>query len=182
MFYKQFRDAIRRLSKCVLVFNKNGAETEFVRVNVYMGMSLCEENLLYSAEAYLVRAASMLVQQYSSHGSVPHLLLPVLQDLMRLELRLGRLVMYLNWNDLRNLIAVNAQENENTAYRDDYETMDAAWACLFSTSDTLWRESRSLIFMKLKSFAIALLLSLIAFFTSSITFSLPCSDNLSGKG
>ena len=132
---KQFRDAIRRLSKCVLVFNKNGAETEFVRVNVYMGMSLCEENLLYSAEAYLVRAASMLVQQYSSHGSVPHLLLPVLQDLMRLELRLGRLVMYLNWNDLRNLIAVNAQENENTAYRDDYETMDAAWACLFSTSD-----------------------------------------------
>jgi len=132
---KQFKDAIRRLSKCVLVFNKNGAETELVKANGFMGMSLCEENLLYSAEAYLVRAASMLVLQYSSQGSVPHLLLVVLRELMQIELRLGRLVMFLNWNELRNLFAANAQEKDSSEYRDDYETIDVAWAYLFSISD-----------------------------------------------
>lgn len=41
---QQFKDAIRKLSKCVLAFNKNGAETELVRANGLMGMALCKEN------------------------------------------------------------------------------------------------------------------------------------------
>lgn len=131
----QYKDAIRRLSKCVLVFNKNGTETELVKANCLMGMALCEENLLYSAEAYLVRAVSMLVHQFYAQGTVHPILLNVLKELMQIELRLGRLVMYLNWNELRTVMAYNAQTSSSDEYRDSCINMDGELACLFSTSD-----------------------------------------------
>ena len=132
---RQFKDAIRRLGKCVVAFNKNGAETELVKAISYMGVALSEENLLYSAECYLVRAASMHVHQLYSQGTIHPFLPIVLQELMRIEIRLGRLVMFLNWNELRNTLSVNSQVKNSEQYRNDCTAMDAAWACLFSTSD-----------------------------------------------
>ena len=131
----QFKDAIRRLGKCVLALNKNGVETELVLANIYMGAALFKENLLYSAEACLVVAASMLIDQFYSKGTINHNLLPVLKALLRIEIRLGRLVMFLNWNELRNTLAVNAQEKNSDEYINDYTSMDVLWACLLSESD-----------------------------------------------
>ena len=70
--------------------------TELIRSSGLMGIALSNLGLLYSAEAYLVKAASFLVQDFYHSGLVSHLLVSVLHELCGIELKLGRIIMYFN--------------------------------------------------------------------------------------
>lgn len=124
--------AIKQLGFCVYAFEQEACMTELVKSSGYMGSALNNLGLPYSAEAYLVKAASFLIQDFYHSGVVPHLLITVLHELCGIELKLGRIVMYLNWYELLSIVSHNAQFDEEESYKTNCALDDAAWVCRFA--------------------------------------------------
>lgn len=124
--------AIKQLGFCVYAFEQEACMTELVKSSGYMGSALNNLGLPYSAEAYLIKATSFLIQDFYHSGIVPHLLITVLHELCGIELKLGRIVMYLNWYELLSVVSHNAQFNEEESYKTNCALEDAAWACRFA--------------------------------------------------
>jgi len=129
------KQAVRHFSFCIRPFEREECVTELIKSSGMMGIALYELGLPYSAEAFLAKAASLLVRDFYNNGSIPHLLLTVLQKLCEIELMLGRLVMFLNWYELMMVISSNGQFAENEQFNDTNLVYDVAWACRFAASD-----------------------------------------------
>ena len=127
--------AIKQLGFCVYAFEQEECMSELVKSSMLMGIALNNIGLPYSAEAYLVKAASFLIQDFYHTGIIHHLLVTVLHELCGIELKLGRIVMYLNWYELLSVISTNAQFNEEDEYKTYCAEKDAAWVCRFAVSD-----------------------------------------------
>jgi hypothetical protein len=132
---ENFVAAVKHLGRCVQSFLKEGHEEEYIKSCGFMGIALYSIDLPYSAEAYLVKSASMLVRDYYTKGTIPHLLLTVLSKLCEIELMLGRLVMYLNWRELLFVIANNNQEFTRPDFIERDTLEDGGWCCRFATTD-----------------------------------------------
>lgn len=127
--------AIKHLGHCVRAFVKEECESEYVKSCGYMGIALYNEELPYSAEAYLIKAASVLVKEFYTNGTISHLLIALLSKLCEIELMLGRLVMYLNWRELLYVIAHNGEEYLKKEFIERDLTEDSGWACRLAASD-----------------------------------------------
>lgn len=132
---QQYKPVVKHLGHCVHAFLKEGYETELVKTYGYMGIALYNLELPYSAKAYLVKAASILVKEFFTKGTISHLLITVLWKLCEIELMTGRLVMYLNWRELLFVIAHNGQEIESKEFVEKDVLFDGDWACHFATAD-----------------------------------------------
>lgn len=132
---QQYKPVVKHLEHCVHAFLKEGYETELVKTYGYMGIALYNLELPYSAKAYLVKAASILVKEFFTKGTISHLLITVLWKLCEIELMTGRLVMYLNWRELLFVIAHNGQEIESKEFVEKDVLFDGGWACHFATAD-----------------------------------------------
>lgn len=132
---QQYKPVVKHLGHCVHAFLKEGYETELVKTYGYMGIALYNLELPYSAKAYLVKAASILVKEFFTKGTISHLLITVLWKLCEIELMTGRLVMYLNWRELLFVIAHNGQEIESKEFVEKDVLFDGGWACHFATAD-----------------------------------------------
>lgn len=132
---KRWTEAVKQLGFCVYAFEQENCITELIQSSGYMGMALNNLSLPYSAEAYLVKAASFLVQEFYHSGRVPHLLVTVLHELCGIELKLGRIIMYLNWFELLCVVSQNSQYCEEDSFKQTCQMEDAAWACRFAVSD-----------------------------------------------
>lgn len=137
---QQYKPVVKHLGHCVQAFLKEGYESELVKTYGYMGIALYNLELPYSGKAYLVKAASILVKEFFTKGSISHLLLTVLWKLCEIELMTGRLVMYLNWRELLFVIAHNGQEIESKEFVERDVLFDGGWACHFAAAD-LTRET-----------------------------------------
>lgn len=131
----RWSSAIKQLGFCVYAFEQEECMTELIRSSGLMGIALSNLGLLYSAEAYLVKAASFLVQDFYHSGLVSHLLVSVLHELCGIELKLGRIIMYFNWYELLSVISINGQFNEEDSYKSYCSQEDGAWTCRFAVSD-----------------------------------------------
>lgn len=129
------KQAVRHFSFCIRPFEREECVTELIKSSGMMGIALYELGLPYSAEAFLVKAASLLLRDFYNNGSISHLLLTVLQKLCEIELMLGRLVMFLNWYELMMIVSSNGQFAENEQFNNTNFIYDAAWACRFAASD-----------------------------------------------
>lgn len=127
--------AIKHLGHCVQAFVKEGCESEYVKSCGYMGIALYNEELPYSAEAYLIKAASVLVKEFYTNGTISHLLITLLSKLCEIELMLGRLIMYLNWRELLYVISHNGEEYLKKEFIERDLTEDSGWACHLAASD-----------------------------------------------
>lgn len=132
---EDYLPAIKHLGHCVQAFLKEGCEGEYVRACGFMGIALYHLDLPYSAEAYLVKAASVLVKEFYTTGNIPHLLLTTLTQLCEIEMMLGRLVMYLNWRELLHILRHNCQEYETKEFVQQDTLEDGVWACRFASAD-----------------------------------------------
>ncbi len=132
---KKWASAIKQLGFCVYAFEQENCMSELVQSSGIMGVALKNIGLLYSAEAYLVKSASYIIQDFFHSGKIHHLLVTILQHLCTIELKLGRLVMFLNWHELLSVIANNAEFNKKEDYKKNCDMEDAAWACRFSVSN-----------------------------------------------
>lgn len=129
------KQAVRHLSFCIRPFEREECVAELIKSSGMMGIALFELGLPYSAEAFLAKAASLLLKDFYNNGSIPHLLLTVLQKLCEIELMLGRLVMFLNWYELMIVVSSNGRFAENEQFNNTNFIYDAAWACRFAASD-----------------------------------------------
>ena len=127
--------AVKHLGHCIYSFLKEGHEEEYIKSCGYMGIALYEMSLPYSAEAYLVKSASVLVREFYTKGTIPHLLLTILSKLCQIELLLGRLVMYLNWRELLFIIARNGQAFETPEFVERDTLEDGSWCCHLAMAD-----------------------------------------------
>lgn len=127
--------AVKHLGHCIYSFLKEGYEEEYIKSCGYMGIALYEMSLPYSAEAYLVKSASVLVREFYTKGTIPHLLITILSKLCKIELLLGRLVMYLNWRELLFVIARNGQEFETPNFVEHDTLEDGSWCCHLAVAD-----------------------------------------------
>jgi len=132
---RKLKQAIRHFSFCIRPFEREECMEELIKTSGMMGIALYDIGLPYSAEAYLVKSASMLLKTYYISGVVPHLLLTVLQKLCEIELMLGRFVMYLNWHELMLIVSHNGQFAEDEHFYETIILHDGAWACRFAASD-----------------------------------------------
>ena len=132
---KKYQSAIRHFGFCIRPFEKEECMEELIKSSGLMGIALYECGLPYSAEAYLVKSASLLLKTFNIDGTVPHLLMTVLQKLCEVELMLGRIVMFLNWYELMMLIAQNGDYAEDEQFKESNILHDGAWACRFAASD-----------------------------------------------
>lgn len=132
---KKWKDAVRQLSFCVYAFEKESSLDELIRSLGMMGLALWELKLPYSAEAFLVKAANFLLKDFWSSGRIPHLLVSTLELLCEIELMLGRLVMYFNWNELLCVMSQNAHCDQDEKFVHKRNMEDASWSCRFAASD-----------------------------------------------
>ena len=132
---KRFKQSIRHFSFCIHPFEKEECMEELIKTSGMMGIALYEIGLPFSAMAYLVKSASMLLKTFYTSGNIPHLLMTVLQKLCEIELMLGRFVMYLNWYELMMIVSHNGQFSEEESFNETNMLHDGAWACRFAASD-----------------------------------------------
>ena len=132
---KRWSSAVKQLGFCVYAFEQESCMTELIRSSGYIGIALNHLGLLYSAESFLVKSASLLVQDFFHSGKVQHLLVTVLHELCFIEVKLGRLVMYLNWYELLSVISQNSQYYEEEPFQQNCHLEDAAWACRLAVSN-----------------------------------------------
>lgn len=132
---KRWLAAIKQLGFCVYAFEQESCMTELIRSSGYMGIALNSLGLYYSAEAFLVKSASFLLQDFFHSGRVDHLLVTILQELCSIELKIGRIVMYFNWFELLMVISQNSQYNEEPSFVESCHLDDAAWACRLAISN-----------------------------------------------
>lgn len=131
----RWKEAVRHLSFCVYAFEREECTDELIRSSGQMGLALWEMGLPYSAEAFLIKSASFLFKDYYKSGIIPHLLVTVLQRLCEIELMLGRLVMYLNWNALLMAVSRDRQFFSTPDFSESVKMQDASWACRFAAAD-----------------------------------------------
>lgn len=132
---KRFKQAIRHFSFCIRPFEKEECMEELIKTSGMMGIALYEIGLPFSAMAYLVKSASMLLKTFYASGNIPHLLMTILQKLCEIELMLGRFVMYLNWYELMMIVSHNGKFSEEKDFKETNMLHDGAWACRFAASD-----------------------------------------------
>lgn len=131
----RWKDAIKQLGFCLYAFEQESRIEEIIHSSILMGLSLWAMRLPYSAEAYLVKAAFLLIKRLRSGGVVEHRLISVLSELCEIELLVGRLVMYLNWRNLLNMLAQNGGFSSEGAFVEQMHMQDACWACRFAASN-----------------------------------------------
>lgn len=132
---KRWLAAVKQLGFCVYAFEQESCMTELIRSSGYMGIALNSLGLYYSAEAFLVKSASLLLQDFFHSGRVDHLLVTILQKLCSIELKIGRIVMYFNWFELLMVISQNSQYNKEPSFMESCHLDDAAWACRLAISN-----------------------------------------------
>lgn len=135
-FYKKrWSDTIKQLGFCVYAFEQESYTKELIYSSGMMGIALSNLDLPYSAQAYLVKSATLLIQDFFHSGIIHQHLITVLHKLCEIELKLGRIIMYLNWLELLSVVSTNSQFNEEDSYKTYCIEEDTAWAYRFAFSN-----------------------------------------------
>ena len=132
----EYVPAIRHLGPCIKSFYNLGCETQFIVACYYMANALFNQDLLFSAKAYLVHSVSFLVGLYMKSGTINPFLYENLFHLCQIELRLGQLVMYLNWFELMRFVERDIQDlSQFEGISSEMGINELIWARQIASSD-----------------------------------------------
>ena len=84
---------------------------------------------------YYVRALHLLIQQGRETGTIPHLTISVLHKLCEIETRIGRLSMFMVWDELQWVVAHNGAEDETPSFIKAKVQQDMIWACRIANTN-----------------------------------------------
>lgn len=124
------KDAIKHLGFCILKYAKENYTKEFILSNTMMGYALNDCGFPVSAESFLIKAVGMQIKDFFKTGQIKDGLLVNLLKLCEIELRLGRLVMFLNWYELLNTIIGASGHDTNEEFQERNNIIDIGWCCL----------------------------------------------------
>lgn len=135
------KDAIKHLGFCILKYAKENYTREFILSNTMMGYALNDCGFPISAESFLIKAVGMQIKDFFKTGQIKDGLLLNLLRLCEIELRLGRLVMFLNWYELLNTIIGTSAHETSEKFQERNNIIDIGWCCLllkaFENNDDL---------------------------------------------
>ncbi len=124
------KDAIKHLGFCILKYAKENYTKEFILSNTMMGYALNDCGFPLSAESFLIKAVGMQIKDFFKFGQIKDGLLLNLLKLCEIELRLGRLVMFLNWYELLNTIIGTSAHETSEEFQERNNVIDIGWCCL----------------------------------------------------
>lgn len=125
------KEAIKHLGFCILKYAKENYTREFILSNTMMGYALCDCGYPISAESFLIKAVGMQIKTFFNNGQIKDSLLTNLLKLCEIELKLGRLVMFLNWYELLNTIIETSAHETTEKFKEHNNIIDIGWCCLF---------------------------------------------------
>lgn len=127
-----YKSAIMHLSKCITAFQKEGCETELVKSYAFMGLAYFNLNKPYAARLFFVSALERLMRQFYTMGVLDHIIVTIVGKLCEIEILLGRLVMYLNWQEFLNVMSRHPALMSEKEATEIFHQYDALWACRFA--------------------------------------------------
>lgn len=124
------KEAIKHLGFCILKYAKENYTREFIISNTMMGYALYDCGFPVSAESFLIKAVGMQIKTFFNNGQIKEGLLVNLLKLCEIELRLGRIVMFLNWYELLNTIIGTSAHETSEKFQERINVIDIGWCCL----------------------------------------------------
>lgn len=124
------KESIKHLGFCILKFAKDNYTREFILSNAMMGYALSDCGFPISAISFLIKAVGMQIKDFFKYGQIKDGLLVNLLKLCEIELRLGRLVMFLNWYELLNAIISSSAHETTEKFHERNSIIDIGWCCL----------------------------------------------------
>ena len=124
------KDSIKHFGFCILKYAKDNYTREFILSNTMMGHALNELGFPVSAESFLIKSVGMQIKDFFKTGQIKDGLLHNLLELCEIELRLGRLVMFLNWYELLNTLISTSSHETSEMFQERNNIIDIGWCCL----------------------------------------------------
>lgn len=90
-------NAIRHFGKCIIGFQKEETKGKLVQAAGMLAFAYKGFDLMYSAKNLFVKALSLMFHKIETDGLIDHLIITVLFELCRHELRVGNINAFINW-------------------------------------------------------------------------------------
>lgn len=136
-----YLNAIKHLGKCIVKFQKEETKDRLVQAVGMLAYAYKGLDLMYSTKSLFVKALSLLFHKVETDGPIDHLVVSILFELCRLELRVGNINAFFNWLFLLDRIAVLHPSFMDDSYcqqRQELDSMLAVISLASSCSDQEW--------------------------------------------
>ena len=131
---KEYLSAIKHLGKCIIAYQKESTKGNLVQASGMLGAAYQELDLMYSAKVLFMKALSLLFHQTETEGPIDHLVITILFELCRLELKLGQVNSFFNWLYLLDLIANAHKSFVDESYNQQRMELDSSLAAIIISS------------------------------------------------
>lgn len=126
--------AIKHLGKCIVAYQKESTIGNLVQASGMLGSAYQGLDLMYSAKVLFMKALFLLFHQTGTEGSINHLVITILFELCRLELKLGQVNSFFNWLYLLDLIANAHRSFVNDSFKQQRMELDSSLAAIIISS------------------------------------------------
>lgn len=126
--------AIKHFGKCIIAYQKETTKGNLVKASAFLAMSYQGIDLLYSAKVLFIRTLFLLLHKAETEGSLDHILVTVLFELCRLELKIGQLNSFLNWLYMLDCVVRAHPSFYDESYSQQRQELDAVLATVILSS------------------------------------------------
>lgn len=136
-----FINAIKHLGKCIIAFQKEKTKSELVQALGMLAFAYKSIDLLYSSKVLFVKTLSLMFHKVETEGVIDHLIITVLFELSRLELRVGDINAFFNWLfELDRIVALHPSfaDDSYKEQRLELDTMLGAISLSTSCCEQEW--------------------------------------------
>lgn len=131
---KEYLLAVKHLGKCIVAYQKESTKGNLVRASVMLATAYQGLDLMYSAKVLFLKSFSLLFHQAETEGTIDHLVITILFELCRLELKLGQLNSFFNWLYMLDLIANAHQSFIDDSFEQQRMELDSSLAAIILSS------------------------------------------------
>ena len=133
--------AVSQLAKAVVLLAQEEDKQDFFAAVALAAIAYLASGLLWAARSHLVFALDRCLFEHQLSGSIAPQAVPVLQQLIIVELELGRVPCALLWIDMLNVVAAVVPIRDEEAFDNQFLTVDAETGILLlRTSQREWQQ------------------------------------------
>ena len=126
--------AIKHLGKCIVAYQKESTKGNLVQASGMLAFAYQGVDLMYSAKVLFLKALSLLIHKTETDGPIDHIVVSLLFELCRLELRLGQLNSFFSWLFMLDLIANAHKSFVDESFERQHVELDSMLAAIILSS------------------------------------------------
>lgn len=138
---KEFQLALKHFGKCIILYQKEATKGNLVQASAMLAMSYQGLDLMYSAKVLFVKTLSLLFHKTETEGAFDHIIVTVLFELCRLELKVGQLNSFFNWFSMLEMMVGAHPSFADNSYNEQRVELDSILATIILSStpdNTQW--------------------------------------------